>query len=746
MSARLLSSFSSSGASFAVLSHDQRIKLFSTLTQQLTQDLTPANHLANAVTALALPAAASARTTSPTGPAAQLIALGTKQGDILLWHTAKGALEQTLGGAHKHVGAVSSLAFSPNGQFLFSCGAAERSVKQWNVSNGAFVASFEAGEDATAASGATLRHVAVSPDGQLLLAGGSGSLLLWHLSTPSVPARDFQGPTDRISCVAFSPDSRYAVSGTSADRYLSLWSTDLAAGEEATANGAGAEGQKKKKNKHKKQAERNTPLHTFTLQTAPISAQFNTHASKGVYQIAALSDSSIVSILQWSPADAAASSAGAAAAAAASSSSTPVSVVSVPHATSQSEAAKRRDESHKSSKHKNKVGGTAASSTLLAGDEGDAIGAGTVQALHFSTAHSLMVARGDAVRPLFQQVVFQREDGSFEREMVLPKYTHAHLMSQAAAADAAAAGKKRKGGNNEAVTIGAAHMADMTTQARSGLDGAAEEEEEAHAKKRAKLATSKSKSDSLSRSLAERLADSEAEAAAAQAAGVSAFNLETGALPKAGSLQTILQQALHSNDAALVEYCLTAGATAALQGNAALIRVTVRRLSPVYVLPLLQHLMSKFSSRPNRAASLLPWLREVFRAHTAYLIRQPSLSSQLAPLTHLLEQRSAVFKKMLKLQARLDLLLGQIAHTHASAADDEAELDALAAAEGAAGTGQALNTYNDGEDEDEDGEGEEEEDDLDEEDEDLEDAEDDDDEGEGEEDDDEGMDDEEDEE
>jgi U3 small nucleolar RNA-associated protein 5 len=445
------------------------------------------------------------------------------------------------------------------------------------------------------------------------------------------------------------------------------------------------------------------------------------YAPKGTYQIAALSDSSIVSVLQWSPesSGSAAASSSAAAAAASSSSSTPVCVVSVPHASSQSEAAKRRDESHKSSKHKNKAGGTAASSTLLAGDEGDAIGAGTVQALHFATASSLMVARGDAVRPLFQQVVFAREDGSFEAEIVLPKYQHAHLMSagaNAAAADGAAAGKKRKAGggggaNNEPVTLGAAHMGDLTAVARSGLDGQDEDEEgAARDKKRAKLATSKSKSDVLSLSLAERLAESDAASAAAIAAGQGAFSLETpGALPKAGSLQTILQQALHSNDAALVEYCLTAGATAALQGNAALVRVTVRRLSPVYVLPLLQHLMSKFSSRPNRAASLLPWLREVFSAHTAFLIRQPSLANQLAPLTHLLDQRSAVFKKMLKLQARLDLLLGQIAHTHAAKAssreDDEAAELAMNALNGQGeGQGQALNTYNDGEDEDDDDE------------------------------------------
>lgn len=427
-----------------------------------------------------------------------------------------------------------------------------------------------------------------------------------------------------------------------------------------------------------------------------------------MYQLAALSDSSIVSVLQWSPS---------AAAAPAAASSTPVSVVSIPHASSQSESGKRRDESHKNSKHKNRP--TAASSTLLAGEEGDAIGAGTIQSLLFHSSSSLMVARGDAVRPLFQQVPFVRDDGSFDAEITLPKYTQQHLMGAAAATSASGAGaadaaaKKRKmAANNEPVTLGAQHMGDMVQSSRSGLDGDA-------APKRAKLASAKSKSDALSRSLAERLADSEAAGAASTAAGMAAFNLATGALPKAGSLQTILQQALHSNDAALVEYCLTAGASASAAGNSQLIRVTVRRLAPVYVLPLLQHLMLKFSTRPNRAAALLPWLREVFHAHTAYLIRQPALPAKLAPLQHLLEQRSAVFKKMLKLQARLDLLLGQIAHTHASsAADDEAASEQDGQATG------ALNTFNDGEEadeedgiEDEDEDDDEDDDDQDEEDE-----------------------------
>lgn len=271
MTSRLLCAFHPSGSSFAVLSHDQRVKIFSTLTQQLSLDLTEAQHLAHTVTALAYPAAAASAAKAAATPAAHLLALGTKAGDILLWHTAKGTLEATLGGAHKHTGAISSLCFSPNGASLFSC-ASDRTVKQWNVTNGAFVASFEAGDEASAASGGSLRHLAVSPDGTLLLAGGTGSLVLWHLSNPSAPVRDYQGPTDRISCVAFSPDSKYVVSGA-ADRYLSLWSAETEAVE--------ADAKKSKKSKKSKNADRNTPIHTFTLQTAPISVQFNAVRARG---------------------------------------------------------------------------------------------------------------------------------------------------------------------------------------------------------------------------------------------------------------------------------------------------------------------------------------------------------------------------------------------------------------------------------------------------------------------------------
>ena len=264
MTSRLLCAFHPSGASFAVLSHDQRLKMFSTLTQQLTQDCSETQQLNQTITAIAFPAHTAAKSNAATN----LLALGTKAGDILLWHVAKGAIEHTLGGAHKHTSAVQSLAFSPNGSALFSCGA-DRSVKQWSVASGAFVASFEASEEASTGSGGSLRHLAVSPDGSMLLAGGTGSLLLWHLSQPGSPMRDYQGPTDRVACLAFSPDSKYVVSGA-ADRYLSLWSAESDAAAPAE-NGKSA----KKKNKAAKNADKNTPLHTFTLQTAPISVQFN---------------------------------------------------------------------------------------------------------------------------------------------------------------------------------------------------------------------------------------------------------------------------------------------------------------------------------------------------------------------------------------------------------------------------------------------------------------------------------------
>jgi hypothetical protein len=155
--------------------------------------------LTNSVTALAYPSSSSAG----ANPSSHLIALGLASGDILLWNTARASVETRLGvtssQGEKHQAAITSLAFHSSGSFLFSA-SADKTLKQWTVQGGAFVASFRGEEAATASFSA----IALSPDGQLIVAGGGGALTLWNISAPSAPAREYQGPTDRISCLAFS--------------------------------------------------------------------------------------------------------------------------------------------------------------------------------------------------------------------------------------------------------------------------------------------------------------------------------------------------------------------------------------------------------------------------------------------------------------------------------------------------------------------------------------------------------------
>lgn len=72
-------------------------------------------------------------------------------------------------------------------------------------------------------------------------------------------------------------------------------------------------------------------------------------------------------------------------------------------------------------------------------------------------------------------------------------------------------------------------------------------------------------------------------------------------------------------------------------------------------------LMEKFEARPSRGAALVPWLRAVMVQHTAYLMTVPGLVHKLARLYQTVDARLVVFKKLLKLSGRLDLVLSQLA-------------------------------------------------------------------------------------
>ncbi|ORY80903.1 WD40-repeat-containing domain protein [Protomyces lactucae-debilis] len=124
-------------------------------------------------------------------------------------------------------------------------------------------------------------------------------------------------------------------------------------------------------------------------------------------------------------------------------------------------------------------------------------------------------------------------------------------------------------------------------------------------------------------------------------------------VPSAGSLTTVLTQALKSSDTALLESCLH-------QSDSKIILATVRRLDPVLSVALLEQLASRLARRPGRAGELGVWVRWTVVVHGGYLSSLPNLVKTLSSLHATLSNRAATLPRLLALQGRLDMVHAQI--------------------------------------------------------------------------------------
>eukprot|EP01138_Halocafeteria_seosinensis_P002346 gb/GECG01002403.1/.p1 GENE.gb/GECG01002403.1/~~gb/GECG01002403.1/.p1 ORF type:complete len:555 (+),score=73.41 gb/GECG01002403.1/:1-1665(+) len=120
------------------------------------------------------------------------------------------------------------------------------------------------------------------------------------------------------------------------------------------------------------------------------------------------------------------------------------------------------------------------------------------------------------------------------------------------------------------------------------------------------------------------------------------------------SVSSALQQALHSNDEAMLERCLLSATTAQT------IDSTIAKLEPQYVMPLVNRLVAKFEAKPTRGPLLLSWMKSVLTIHTAHLMSTPELLSKLLGLYQTINGRVSVYEKLLRLEGRLDLLLSHV--------------------------------------------------------------------------------------
>ncbi|KAK0634446.1 Dip2/Utp12 family-domain-containing protein [Bombardia bombarda] len=119
------------------------------------------------------------------------------------------------------------------------------------------------------------------------------------------------------------------------------------------------------------------------------------------------------------------------------------------------------------------------------------------------------------------------------------------------------------------------------------------------------------------------------------------------------SLGTVLNQALRTDDADLLESCLQTN-------DVKIIQNTINRMDSALAGALLSKLAARMHRRPGRAFGLMKWMQWTLVAHGGSLVTQPDLVNRLGELNRVLEERARGLPNLLALKGKLDMLDAQM--------------------------------------------------------------------------------------
>jgi WD40 repeat protein len=145
-------------------------------------------------------------------PDGRFVLTGSADHTACLWDAATGIEIQRYRG---HTKAVHSVAFAPDGQTIIT-GSHDQTIRFWHRAT----AQEQRQIKAVVYSSDHVNVVAVAPDGNQVLAAGT-NLLIWNLAT-GAPPLSLEGYVNNINYAAFSPDSRFVLTG-SVDQTARLW-------------------------------------------------------------------------------------------------------------------------------------------------------------------------------------------------------------------------------------------------------------------------------------------------------------------------------------------------------------------------------------------------------------------------------------------------------------------------------------------------------------------------------------------
>uniref|UniRef100_A0A8I5ZQB1 WD repeat-containing protein 43 n=1 Tax=Rattus norvegicus TaxID=10116 RepID=A0A8I5ZQB1_RAT len=224
-----------SQAYFALASSDGHLRVWETANNRLHQEYVPSAHLSGTCTCLAwAPARLQAKESHQrkkrkseaigTNDQADLLALGTAVGSILLYSTVKGELHSKLisGGHEKRVNCIQ---WHQDNDCLYSC-SDDKYIVEWSTQMCRVKCKWK-GDNSSVSS------LCISPDGKMLLSAGR-TIKLWVLETKEV-YRHFTGHATPVSSLRFTtirPNESqpfdgvtglYFLSGAVHDRLLNVW-------------------------------------------------------------------------------------------------------------------------------------------------------------------------------------------------------------------------------------------------------------------------------------------------------------------------------------------------------------------------------------------------------------------------------------------------------------------------------------------------------------------------------------------
>lgn len=148
---------------------------------------------------------------SPNG---QIIATCGGDRTIKIWQLVTGEDISSLKGHSRKVNAVT---FSPDGQTLVS-GSDDNTIKVWNLKTGQAIRTIEGHRDA-------VHTLAISPNGKILVSGSDDNTVkVWNLNTGRLIST-LTGHTFWVRSVAISPDGVNIASG-SFDKTIKIWNLE----------------------------------------------------------------------------------------------------------------------------------------------------------------------------------------------------------------------------------------------------------------------------------------------------------------------------------------------------------------------------------------------------------------------------------------------------------------------------------------------------------------------------------------